>query len=88
VRGWEQVGYVAYPREFVFNANVRPDDILAVSPLVDVTALRCGFIRARDAYGEHPLWAIPAIASGDYVYRATAIGEHAFSKPSTSTPSD
>jgi hypothetical protein len=32
--------------------------------------------------------AVPYIADGDHVFRATAIGEHAFRKPSAPSPTD
>ena len=87
MRGWECVGRLFDAGFMLDAAFVREDDILRLSPYHDAraVALRSGEIRARDAVALkwqdlHAL--IPAAAHGDHVFRATALGEHAF-KPST-----
>ena len=89
MRGWERVGTL-FDAGFMFNTSVRPGDILRLSPYEDEPLeLRAGSIRARDtvALKWHELRSlIPAAADGDNVFRATALGEHAFSRGEPSDP--
>jgi hypothetical protein len=91
MKGWQFIGRVKrvtddgdlvlmHPVEIGANG-----DILNVSAWADGRMFRCGSLRARSV-GEDLIvcdcparFAIPGIAEGDYIFRARAIGEDAFS---------
>lgn len=85
MRGWERVGRVGDPVEHVL-ADVPPDSIIALSAYAD-GPLRCGVMRARDSASTFVWnWPITGATIGDYVFRATAIGENAFRPSDPSAP--
>jgi len=84
VRGWRYVGRLGQPVEEVL-ADVPPDSILAYSSSEE-GPLRCGTVRARvTTEAPYYYWPVTGVALGDYVFVATALGEHAFrpSAPAT-----
>lgn len=84
MRGWERVGRVDTDRVVVVNASVVDDDLLSMSSHADGKGAGDPMFRARDVVGcRDYLWFV-----GDYVFRATAIGEHAFRRPSTPAPDE
>lgn len=93
--GWQPVGRVKRTtRDFdlwlVGSEQIRKDDVLRFSAYED-GPLRAGQVQvvgllasgvATDCTTDA---AIPALCDGDYVFRATAIGEHAF-RPRAARP--